>query len=333
LGYCVWFINTTLSKYKEIKVTFEELLDPDVAPALEMIPAEMITAIGEDPLAAREMFGGMLEEMASMLPPTEVSVEERMIPGPDGDIRVVIYQPPVEAPRPGLLWVHGGGYVIGDARDDASCIPHAEHTGCTIVSVDYRMAPEHPFPAGPEDCHAGLLWMVENAEELGVDTERLAIGGASAGSGMAAGVALMNRDRGGPQLSFQLLIYPMIDDTHETPSGHSVTHPNVWNRDVSLKAWKMYLGDAYGGDVSPYAAASRATDVSNLPPTYICVGTMDLFRDEDIEYARRLLAAGVPTELQVYPGCFHGSEAFAPEAAVSQRMRQGYIDALKRALA
>ena len=125
-------------------MTFEELLDPEVAPALEIFPPEMVAAIGDNPLAAREMFEGFMEQMAAMLPPTEVAIEERMIPGPDGDLRVVIYQPPVEAPRPGLLWIHGGGYIIGDARDDGSCVPHAEHTGCTIVSVDYRMAPEHP---------------------------------------------------------------------------------------------------------------------------------------------------------------------------------------------
>ena len=314
-------------------MTFEEFLDPEVAPALEAIPVEMITAIGDDPQAAKAMFAGFLEQMATMLPPTEVTIEERMIPGPGGDLRVVIYQPPTEAPRPGLLWIHGGGSSIGDARDDGSCVPHAEHSGCTIVSVDYRMAPDHPAPAGTEDCYAALNWMVEHAADLGIDTDRIAIGGASAGGGMAASLALMNRDRSGPKINFQLLLYPMIDDTHDTHSGHFVTHPSVWNRDVSMKAWKMYLGDSYGGDVSPYAAASRATDLSNLPPAFITVGTMDLFRDENIEYARRLLAAGVPTELQVYPGCFHGSEGMAPQAAVSQRMRQGYLDALKRALA
>ena len=313
-------------------MTFEELLDPEVAPALTAFPAELVAAIGDNPPLAREMFAGMMVEMAGMLPPTEVNIEERMIPGPGGDLRVVIYQPPVDGPRPALLWIHGGGYIVGDARDDGSCVPHAEYSGCTVVSVDYRMAPEHPAPAGTEDCHAALLWMVENAQELGIDTNRLAIGGASAGGGMAASLALMNRDRKGPELKLQLLIYPMIDDTHDTPSGHLVRHPNVWNRDVSTKAWKMYLADSYGGDVSPYAAASRATDVSNLPPAFISVGTVDLFRDENIEYARRLLAAGVPTELHVYPGCFHASELVAPEAAVSQRMLQGYVDAVKRAL-
>ena len=311
---------------------FEDYLDPELAPVLPMLPAEMLAATGDNPPLARQMLAGMLEQMAAMIPPTEVAIEERTIHGPGGDLKVVIYQPPVEEPRSGLLWIHGGGYIIGEAHDDGSCIPFAEQVGCTIVSVDYRMAPEHPAPAGTEDCHAALLWMVENAEELGIDTNRIAIGGASAGGGMAASLALMNRDRSGSGLKLQLLIYPMIDDTHDTPSGHFVTHPNTWNRDISLKAWKMYIGDN-DDEVSPYAAASRATDLSNLPPAYITVGTMDLFRDENIIYASRLLATGIPTELQVFPGVFHGAEAFAPMAAVSQRMHQGKVGALQRALA
>ena len=175
--------------------------------------------------------------------------------------------------------------------------------------------------------------MFENAAELGVDSSRIAIGGGSAGGGLTAGLALYNRDNKGPDVAFQLLVYPMLDDTHETPSGYEVTHPNVWNRDVSLKAWKMYLGDEYGTDkVSPYAAAARATDLSGLPPAFVTVGTEDLFRDEDIDYAQRLMAAGIPTELQVVPGMFHGGEGLVPTAGVSQRMRLGYLDALKRAI-
>ena len=150
---------------------FEEYLDPEVAPALMMFPAELLTATGDNPPLARQMFGAMMEQMAMMVPPTEVTIEERMIPGPGGDLRVVIYQPPGDAPRPGFLWIHGGGYIIGDARDAMFCLGFAEHTGCTIVSVDYRMAPEHPAPAGTEDSHAALLWMVENAPELGIDTD------------------------------------------------------------------------------------------------------------------------------------------------------------------
>jgi acetyl esterase/lipase len=175
------------------------------------------------------------------------------------------------------------------------------------------------------------LWAVENCNELGIDPERIAMGGMSAGSGMTAGVALMNRDRNGPKLVLQWLLYPMMDDRHETPSGHSVTHRKAFNREISLKAWKMYLGDAYGGKVSPYAAATRATDLSGLPAAYLCVGALDLFCDETIDYAKRLVAAGVPTELAVYPGVLHGSDITVPQASISQRMRRDYLDALKRA--
>ncbi len=311
---------------------FEELLDPELIPGLQMLPPGMTTLIGDDPPAARAMFDQLLAQLSAILPPTDVTVEERHIPGPDGDVPVYIYQPPGDAPRPGLLWIHGGGYIIGSGKDDLMCPMLAEHAGCTIVSVDYRMAPEHPFPAGPEDCHAALLWMVDHAAELGIDTERMAIGGASAGSGMAAGVVHMNRDRGGPKLKLQLLIYPMIDDTHNTPSGHLIRDERVWNRSVSHKAWKMYLGDSYGKNVSPYAAASRATDFSGLPPAFITVGSADLFRDENIAYAQKLLEANVPVELHLYHGMYHGGESFG-QSEVGTRMRQDYLDALKRALA
>ena len=313
---------------------FLATLDPEIVASLDAIPVEMITAVGDDPPQARAMFESFKEVIAEMLPSTEVTVEERTIPGPDGEVPIVIYQPPNPAPRPGLLWIHGGGYIIGSARDDMSCISLAEHVGCAIVSVDYRMAPDVTYKESVSDCFVGLKWMADHAEELGVDGNRLAIGGASAGGGLSAGLALYNRDHGGPALALQLLIYPMIDDTHDTPSGHEITHEKVWNRDVSLKAWRMYLGEEYGSDhVSPYAAAARATDLSGLPAAFVTVGTRDLFRDEAINYAQRLMAAGIPTELEVYPGMFHGGEMLAPLAAVSQRMRRSYLDALKRALA
>ncbi|MCY3831373.1 MAG: alpha/beta hydrolase [Chloroflexi bacterium] len=314
-------------------MSFVDRVDPELAPGLELFPAELITAIGDDPPTARAMLEPLLAAMAEALPPTDVTIEERTIPGPDGDIPIAIYQPTAPAPRPGLFMMHGGGYIVGTAREDLNGIGYAEHVGCTVVSVDYRMAPEYTYKASIVDCFAGLNWMFDNAAELGVDSSRIAIGGASAGGGLTAGLALYNRDNKGPDVVFQLLVYPMLDDTHETPSGYEVTHPNVWNRDVSLKAWKMYLGDEYSTDeVSPYAAAARATDLSGLPPAFVTVGTEDLFRDEDIDYAQRLMAAGVPTELQVVPGVFHGAEGFVPTAAVSQRMRLGYLDALKRAI-
>lgn len=314
-------------------MSFEDRIDPELVPALGLFPAEMITAIGDDPHAARAMLAPLMDAMAEALPPTETQIEERTIPGPDGDIPIAIYQPATPAPRPGLLMVHGGGYVVGSEREDLNGIGYADHVGCTVVSVGYRMAPEFTYQAAIADSFAGLNWMFDNADDLGVDASRIAIGGASAGGGSTAGLALYNRDNDGPNVVFQLLVYPMIDDTHETPSGYEVTHPNVWNRDVSLKAWKMYLGDEYGSDnVSPYAAAARATDLSGLPPAFVTVGTEDLFRDESIDYAQRLMAAGVPTQLEVYPGMFHGGEGLMPTAGVSQRMRQGYLDALKRAI-
>lgn len=314
-------------------MSFVDRVDPELLPALDLFPAELVSAIGDDPPVARAMLEGLMQAMFEALPPTDVTIEERVIPGPDGDIPIAIYQPPAPAPRPGLLMMHGGGYIVGTAREDINGIGYAEHVGCTVVSVDYRMAPEFTYKEAIADCFAGLNWMFDNAEALGVDASRIAIGGGSAGGGLTAALALYNRDNNGPDVVFQLLVYPMLDDTHETPSGYEVTHPNVWNRDVSLKAWKMYLGEEHGADeISPYAAAARAQDLSGLPPAFVAVGTEDLFRDEDIDYAQRLMAAGVPTELLVVPGMFHGGESMAPEARVSQRLRLGYLDALKRAI-
>jgi acetyl esterase/lipase len=315
---------------KEKIVDFEQLLDPAYVAAFQQFPdfATLMTdlagfraerATGE--LAARKL-----------LPPTDVRISERAIPGLERNVPIVIYQPPVKAPRPAFLALQPSGYLAGVPRDDPWSIPFAEHAGCTVVFVHYRLAPEHPFPAAAEDSFAALQWMVDNAGELGIDTKRIAVGGHSAGAGLAAGVALMNRDRGGPNLVLQWLTAPMLDNTHDTPSGHFVTHPKVWNRDVSLQAWNMYLGDMAGGEVSPYASPTRATDLSGLPPAYLNVGALDLFRDETIDYAKRLMAAGVPTELAVYPGVYHSAEYGVPTASVSQRIRRDGLDALKRAL-
>jgi acetyl esterase/lipase len=297
-------------------------LDPELGVILPALPP-MLADI------RRENLARVREAMDAQPAPeieTTVEIEERVIPGPGGDLPLLVYARPAEGVRPGLLWIHGGGYILGSARDDRAR-RIAEQLDVVVVSVDYRLAPEHPFPAGPEDCYAALLWIVEHAAALGIDPERLAIGGASAGGGMAAGVALMNRDRGGPSLAMQLLLYPMIDNFHDTASGRIVNHP-VWNRRTSFNAWEMYLDGEPGADASPYAAAARAKDLTGLPPTYVCVGAEDLFRDEDIEYARRLFEAGVPCELAVYPGLFHGGDMFLPTARVSQRLERGLLRAL-----
>ncbi len=301
-------------------------LDPELAVILPALPPELADIRRDNIASVREsMAAGAIPPPPEALEPVADSV-----PTADGDVPVYVYRRPSDAIQPCLLWIHGGGYILGAAQDDRSR-GIAEQLDCTVVSVDYRLAPEHPFPAGPEDCHAALLWVVENAERLRIDPSRLAIGGASAGGGMAAGVALMNRDRGGPELAMQLLIYPMIDNLHDTPSGQYTNHP-VWNRQTSFNAWEMYLDGVPGKDASPYAAASRATDLTSLPPAYVCVGSEDLFRDEDIDYARRLIEAGVPCEIAVYPGLFHGADSFLPTAKTSQRLEQSFLHALAQRL-
>ena len=206
------------------------------------------------------------------------------------------------------------------------------NTGCVILSTNYRLAPEAPFPAPVEDCYASLKWLVENSENLGIDKSHIAIGGGSAGGGLAAGLVIMTRDRGEIDIAFQLLIYPMLDDRNITPSSYNITDKRTWDREKNIYAWKAYLGDsAKDGNVSPYAAAARAEDLSGLPPAYIAVGELDLFLDESIEYAQRLLQAGVRTELHVYPGATHGFDSVLT-ASVSKRLIAERDMAIKKAL-
>jgi acetyl esterase/lipase len=200
------------------------------------------------------------------------------------------------------------------------------------VSVEYRLAPEHPFPAGVEDCYAALSWTAANAAALGVDARRIAVAGQSAGGGLAAATALLARDRGGPALCFQLLEIPELDDRLDTPSMLAFDDTPLWNRPSAVWSWKHYLGPDHGGEVSPYAAPARAQDVSGLPPAYVSTMELDPLRDEGILYALRMLQAGVPVELHSYPGTFHGS-ALIPAAAVSQRNAREVLDALRRAIA
>jgi acetyl esterase/lipase len=173
--------------------------------------------------------------------------------------------------------------------------------------------------------------MTNAAEELNIDLSRIAIGGASAGGGLCAALALMARDRGGPSICFQMPLYPMIDDRNMTPSSHEITDPAVWNRANNVAAWTMYLGEHARGDISPFAAPSRATNLAGLPPAYTCVGQLDPFRDETMDYVARLAQAGVDVEFQLYPGCYHGFEHVVPKAEISGRARNGYINALARA--
>ncbi len=207
----------------------------------------------------------------------------------------------------------------------------ADTLDAVIVSVEYRLAPEHPYPAPLDDCYAALTWTVQHAVDLGVDPARIAVAGASAGGGLAAALAQLARDRGEHALAFQLLIYPMIDDRMATPSSSLDTV--VWTTQANVLGWRAYLGHEPGaGEVPAYAAAARAADLTGLPPAWIGVGALDVFRDENIEYAQRLLGAGVPAELHVYPGAPHGFEGMCPGTAVAQQCQSDIDAALRRAL-
>jgi triacylglycerol lipase len=252
------------------------------------------------------------------LPPEllAVSVAERFLPGPAGapEVRVLHYTPPAAKPgRPALLHIHGGGYVLGTPdMNDAANRSTALSLGIEVVSVDYRLAPEAVWPAALHDCYAALVWMAANAAELGIDPSRIAIAGESAGGGHAAALALYARDQakdhGGPSICFQLLDAPMLDDRTGTSSD---PHPHVghfvWTPARNRFGWTSLLGMPAGGPEVPAAAVpARAEDVAGLPPTFVVVGALDLFLEEDMEFVRRLTRAGVPAELHVIPGAYHG---------------------------
>ena len=287
----------------------------------------------------------MRQPNPAMMPPSDeqlardgkFSIEERAVPGPAGDpeISLLICRPTTPAaPGVGLYHIHGGGMIIGDNRSGVEeMLDIAAELGGTVVSVEYRLAPETPHPGPVEDCYAGLVWTAEHAAELGIDPERLIVVGASAGGGLSAAVALLARDRGTPALAGQLLIYPMLDDRNDTPSAVQMAGRGVWDRTANETGWKALLGDACGGpDVSPYAAPARETDLSNLPPTFIDVGTAETFRDEDVAYASGIWRAGGRVELHVWPGCFHGFDALAPQAQISQEARAARVRWLHRLL-
>jgi len=266
--------------------------------------------------------------------PGGVTTREAVAPGVgDGpDVPVKLYEAGTSASRPAILWIHGGGYMFGTGLgNDPRLAQWAGALGCVVMSVDYRLAPEHPYPAALDDCSAALAWAVANADELRIDPARIAVAGASAGGGLAAALALLERDRGQHALAYQLLIYPMLDDRMTTAS--SALDTVVWTPAANTIGWRAYLGQDPGAtDLAPYAAAARVVDLSGLPPAWIGVGTLDLFRDEDIDYARRLLAAGLSTELHVYAGAPHGFESICPDTAIARRCDAEIDAALTRAL-
>lgn len=306
----------------------EERVNAELKVVLDQMP-ELIINKEQMPFI-QQSFKEMLE-MNNRVPNPAVTITDKLIPGPsrEQEIRVRIYRSVAPSQSSaGLLWIHGGGYVLGTPEmDDGLCERFVLEANCTVVSVDYRLAPEHPFPAPLDDCYAALTWFSQHAEELGVNPSQIAVAGASAGGGLTAATSLLARDRKGPEIIFQMPLYPMIDDRHVTPSSKEIHDTRVWNEESNRNAWNMYLGHLQD-EVSIYAAPARCTDFSNLPPTYTCVGDLDPFRDETIEYIANLTKAGVPTEFHLYPGCYHGFDGYAPFTEIGKKATDQYVQAL-----
>lgn len=256
------------------------------------------------------------------------SVEVR----PVAAVSVRLHRPaPATNPRPALLWIHGGGYVMGTAaQDDAVCRRFADELGILVAAVAYRLAPEHPFPVPLHDCHDALVWLAHQPE---VDATRIAVGGASAGGGLAAALAVLAHERGEVPLAFQLLAYPMLDDRTATRLDVDESNFRLWNNKANRFGWQAYLGHPPGsGEVSGLAAPARCEDLSRVPPAWIGVGTLDLLYEEGLAYANRLRAAGVACAVDVVDGAFHGFDLVQPKAGVSQAFRAAQVAALAAAL-
>lgn len=305
--------------------------DPEYLPLMEFLPALDVT----DATAARSLIASTATADPLSSVPDDVSVSRLTVPSSDGySVEIVIFEPAerVRRPTPAIAYFHGGGFVFGDANTDVrtpSAV--AAQLGVVVASVNYRLAPEHPFPAALDDCFAGLTWLAGD-NDLDLDRDRIAVAGLSAGAGLAAGVCLRARDADGPAIAFQALDSPVLDDRLTTDSMTRFTDTPLWNRPNAVQSWRHYLGGS-PEDTSGYAAPARVDDLSGLPPAYIAVTAYDPLRDEGIEFAQRLLHAGVAAELHLYPGTFHGSAGVFPDAGISQRVNSDFVSALGRAVA
>jgi acetyl esterase/lipase len=299
-----------------------DVMDPELEAFIPFLPQNDLT----DPVVARRTYASLAA--ARPAPDTSgMEIADRTVPA-DPEVPVRIYRP--QQPLGAIVWLHGGGLVTGDLDSEHPWAARiAENSGAMVISVGYRLAPEHRFPAALDDAYAVLTWAAEHAGELGFDPDRIAVGGHSAGAGLAASVALRARDEQGPPIRFQLLNEPGVDDRLQTWSAKNFTDTPWLTRDIVATAWRHYLGSAAA---TPYAAPARATDLSGLPPAYIATAEFDPNRDDDIDYALRLLQAGVSVELHQWPGTFHGSQAIQT-ADVSQRQVAELGAALRRAMA
>jgi acetyl esterase/lipase len=313
------------------------LLDPQVAAAVDQLPR--LPQAQENLHSRRAAYAQLMDALLPLLPAIPgIDASEHHAPGNAGEppVRLLVYRPQQPAQTlPALLWIHGGGYVDGRADwDEYLAKALVRDVGCCVVSVDYRLAPETAFPGAVEDCHAALCWLQASAREMHIDPHRIGVAGVSAGGGLAAALALLARDRGGPALCFQALLQPMLDDRSALEeSRHPFAGEFIWTRENNHFGWSALLGHAPGeAGTSPYAAAARADSLRDLPATFISVGALDLFVEENIEYARRLIQEGVPTELHVHPGACHAFQFLAPTCPAAQLHEHNLIAALRLAL-
>jgi acetyl esterase/lipase len=313
--------------------------DPELAAALALLGDYVPRNLTLDAIPA------LRAKAAEMTVPDEelrrggaFEITERLVPGPEGapEISLLIARPTgVPSPTAAIYHIHGGGMILGDNRIGLpGVLDWAEELRAVVVSVEYRLAPETPHPGPVEDCYAGVAWTAAHADELGIDPRRIVVAGGSAGGGLAAAVALLARDRGGPGLAAQLLLCPMLDDRNDTPSAWQMAGLGVWDRAMNETGWTALLGAARGGpEVSPYAAPARAVDLSGLPSAFIDVGSAETFRDEAVTYASRIWQAGGAAELHVWPGGFHGFALMAPQTALSKDAVGAPLNWLRRVLA
>jgi acetyl esterase len=297
-----------------VVLDLEPLLDPELRPAF---------------LAPRTGVRDILGR------PPGVTHRTAQVPGDrtEPPVPVRVYRPAAPATAAGaVLYVHGGGFVAGSPEQfDPLCDYYSHVLGCVVVAPAYRLAPHHPHPAAVTDVYRTLCWLVGAAAGFGAAGDRLALVGTSAGGAIAASVALLARDRGGPAIAQVSLQSPCLDDRHETPSSRQITDPRTWHRAASVHSWQLYLGDHRPGP-DGYAVPARAADLAALPPTHLSVGQLEVGRDETVDHARRLTAAGVPTELHVYPAATHGFELKAPQAAVSRASLATQVAVLRQAI-